>query len=74
MPAKTPVTLDVRNKEEEITEIRFDTSDDRIFLDKDGIFIGRHDSHRTFVSYTDMNDFVAGCFKARELMKKRLNK
>lgn len=57
-------TLDIRNPDsEEITEIQFDNSSDRIHKNLDSLRCGY-----TFLCYWhDFDNFIAACHKAREL-------
>jgi hypothetical protein len=60
-------TLDIRDREiKVITEIKFDSSLDRIIKDGDEVFeiIFKNDPN---IRFDDLDDFIAACQKAKEL-------
>ena len=62
---------DIRgNKEEEITGIKFDNSDDILIVDS-GVLVLKRDEREleevNLVTWKDFDNFIAACHKAREL-------
>ena len=64
-------TLDIRNqKKENITEIMFDESEDRIFPCDNGLSIRGLGIEKILCDYDDLDNFIAACKKAKELWGK----